>query len=108
MAVESFLDDLTNWHIRRSRRRFWKSEHDQDKRVAYATLYYVLVRLVRLLAPFTPFVTEVMYQNLVRAVQAAGLRERAPHRLAPGETPPRSTRACWKGWRWRGQSPAWA
>ncbi|MHB1317262.1 MAG: isoleucine--tRNA ligase, partial [Anaerolineae bacterium] len=69
VAVEDFLDDLTNWHIRCSRRRFWKSEHDQDKQTAYATLYYVLVRLIRLLAPMTPFVTEVMYQNLVRSVQ---------------------------------------
>ncbi|MGI6368591.1 MAG: class I tRNA ligase family protein [Anaerolineae bacterium] len=69
MAVESFIDDLTNWHIRRSRRRFWKSEHDADKQGAYATLYYVLVRLVRTLAPFVPFVSEVMYQNLVCGVQ---------------------------------------
>ena len=69
--IEAFLDDLTNWYVRRSRRRFWKSEHDADKNAAYATLYYVLVRLTRLLAPFTPFVTEVMYQNLVRGVQSA-------------------------------------
>jgi len=69
MAVEAFLDDLTNWYVRRSRRRFWKSEQDEDKYAAYATLYYVLVRLAKLLAPFTPFVTEVMYQNLVRSVQ---------------------------------------
>ncbi len=69
IAVEALLDDLTNWYVRRSRRRFWKSEQDADKRVAYATLYYVLVRLIKLLAPFTPFVTEVIYQNLVRSVQ---------------------------------------
>jgi isoleucyl-tRNA synthetase len=69
--IEAFVDDLTNWYVRRSRRRFWKSEHDADKNAAYATLYYVLVRLIRLLAVFTPFVTEVMYQNLVRAVQPA-------------------------------------
>jgi len=68
VLIEELLDDLTNWYVRRSRRRFWKSERDADKRAAYATLYYVLVRLVRLLAPFTPFVTEVMYQNLVREV----------------------------------------
>jgi isoleucyl-tRNA synthetase len=68
-VVEGFLDDLTNWYVRRSRRRFWKSEHDADKNAAYAALYYVLVRLIRLLAPFTPFVTEVMYQSLVCAVQ---------------------------------------
>ena len=69
ISVEAFLDDLTNWYVRRSRRRFWKSEHDADKNSAYATLYHVLVKLLKLLAPFTPFVTEAMYQNLVRAVQ---------------------------------------
>ncbi len=69
--VEAFLEDLTNWYVRRSRRRFWKSELDSDKDHAYATLYHVLVKLTRVLAPFTPFVTEVMYQNLVCAVQPA-------------------------------------
>ncbi|HEC34719.1 MAG TPA: isoleucine--tRNA ligase, partial [Chloroflexi bacterium] len=68
LAVEPFLDDLTNWYVRRSRRRFWKSEQDADKNAAYATLYQVLTTLCRLLAPFTPFVTETMYQNLVRSV----------------------------------------
>ena len=68
-VVEPFLDDLTNWYVRRSRRRFWKSEHDSDKQTAYATLYHVLVTLCKLLAPVTPFATEVMYQNLVRSVQ---------------------------------------
>ncbi len=82
VSVEAFIDDLTNWHIRRSRRRFWKSEHDQDKQTAYATLYYVLVRLVRVLAPFVPFVTEVMYQNLVRGVQP-GAYESVHHTLWP-------------------------
>jgi len=69
LAIEAFVDDLTNWYIRRSRRRFWKSEADEDKRTAYATLYYVFVRLIRVLAPIIPFVTEAMYQNLVRGVQ---------------------------------------
>jgi isoleucyl-tRNA synthetase len=67
-VVEAFLDDLTNWYVRRSRRRFWKSEHDSDKNTAYASLYHVLVKLAKTLAPFTPFVAEVMYQNLVRSV----------------------------------------
>jgi len=71
LAIDAFLDDLSNWYIRRSRRRFWKSTHDLDKHTAYATLYHVLVKLCKLLAPLTPFVTEVMYQNLVRAVQPA-------------------------------------
>ena len=69
LSLQELLDDLTDWYVRRNRRRFWKSERDDDKRTAYATLYYVLVRMIRLLAPFTPFITEVMYQNLVRAVQ---------------------------------------
>jgi isoleucyl-tRNA synthetase len=68
MAVEPLLDDLTNWYVRRSRRRFWKSEHDADKESAYATLYHVLRTVCRLLAPIVPFVTETMYQNLVRSV----------------------------------------
>lgn len=65
-AVEVFLDDLSNWYVRRSRRRFWRGQLDADKRAAYQTLYHVLVKLGKLIAPVTPFVTEVMYQNLVR------------------------------------------
>ncbi|MBI4675263.1 MAG: isoleucine--tRNA ligase [Chloroflexi bacterium] len=65
--VEAFLDDLSNWYVRRSRRRFWRGQLDADKRAAYATLYHVLVKLAKLIAPITPFVTEVMYQNLVRS-----------------------------------------
>ncbi|MEX1248312.1 MAG: class I tRNA ligase family protein [Anaerolineales bacterium] len=67
LAVESLIDDLTNWYVRRSRRRFWRSEQDADKKLAYATLYHVLVKLVGTLAPLTPFVAEEMYQNLVGA-----------------------------------------
>ncbi len=67
-AVEFFLDGLSNWYVRRSRRRFWKSEADADKNAAYSTLYTVLTTLTRVLAPLTPFVTEEMYQNLVRRV----------------------------------------
>ncbi len=69
LAVEAFIDDLSNWYVRRSRRRFWKGEQDDDKERAYATLYHVLVKLVRLMAPFIPFVTEVAYQNLVTGVR---------------------------------------
>ena len=68
--LELLLDDLSNWYVRRSRRRFWKSEADTDKSAAYATLYHVLVEYTKLLAPFVPFVTEDMYQNLVRTVDA--------------------------------------
>ena len=60
-----FIDNLTNWYIRRSRRRFWKSENDKDKDVAYRTLYYVLVEFVKVMAPFLPFLTEAIYRNLV-------------------------------------------
>jgi len=70
LVTESLLEDLTNWYVRRSRRRFWKSELDSDKEEAYATLYHILVKLSRLMAPILPFVTEVMYQNLVRGVQS--------------------------------------
>jgi isoleucyl-tRNA synthetase len=66
--LESFLDDLSNWYVRRSRRRFWKSETDNDKAAAYATLHHVLVEFIKLLAPFIPFTTEAMYQNLVRSI----------------------------------------
>ncbi|MCB9422664.1 MAG: isoleucine--tRNA ligase [Ardenticatenaceae bacterium] len=66
--LEALLDDVSNWYVRRSRRRFWKSEADADKNAAYATLYSVLVDFVKLLAPFIPFTTEEMYQNLVCAV----------------------------------------
>jgi isoleucyl-tRNA synthetase len=68
-TVGAFIEDLTNWYVRRSRRRFWKSQSDADKSTAYATLYHVLVKLIRVLAPMTPFVTEAMYQNLVRGVR---------------------------------------
>ncbi len=69
--VESFVEDLSNWYVRRSRRRFWKSEDDADKRAAYSTLYACLVTLSRLLAPFLPFLAEEMYQNLVRSHDSA-------------------------------------
>ena len=67
-ACEAFWDDLSNWYIRRSRRRLWKGEHDTDKQSGYETLYYILVTLVRALAPLVPFITEDIYQNLVRSI----------------------------------------
>jgi isoleucyl-tRNA synthetase len=66
-AFEQFLDDLSNWYLRRSRRRFWKSESDVDKLAAFATLYEVLEGCCRLMAPVLPFVTEEVYQNIVRS-----------------------------------------
>jgi len=59
-----FIDNLSNWYIRRSRKRFWKSENDTDKNEAYATLHYVLITLAKLMAPFTPFISEEIYRNL--------------------------------------------
>ena len=59
-----FVEDLTNWYIRRSRRRFWKSTNDGDKQNAYRTLRYVLVQLSKVAAPFTPFIAEEIYTNL--------------------------------------------
>jgi len=66
--IEGFIDVLSNWYVRRSRRRFWKSENDADKLAAYNTLYQCLVTLTKLLAPFLPFLAEEMYQNLVGSV----------------------------------------
>src|SRR5690606_23202130 len=68
-AIERFVDQLSNWYVRRNRRRFWKAASGEDKVSAYATLYECLETLTRLLAPFVPFISEAMYQNLVRRVR---------------------------------------
>lgn len=62
--IVKFMDNLTNWYIRRSRKRFWKSENDWDKLQAYETLYFALVELTKILAPFMPFVSENIFKNL--------------------------------------------
>jgi isoleucyl-tRNA synthetase len=75
-AIADFVDVLSNWYVRRSRRRFWKpvlstvegSEYDSDKAAAYQTLYTCLTTVAKLMAPFTPFIAEELYQNLVRTV----------------------------------------
>lgn len=67
-AIESFVDQLSNWYVRRNRRRFWKSTDPEDKRSAYLTLYECLNTAHRLMAPFVPFLAENVYQNLVRKV----------------------------------------
>ncbi len=68
-AIESFVvDDLSNWYVRRSRRRFWKSENDNDKISAYFALYNCLVTVSKLLAPFMPFLADELYRNLVISV----------------------------------------
>ena len=64
-AILPFIDDASNWFVRRSRRRFWKSDDDEDKNEAYETLHYVLVKISILLAPFTPFLSEELYQKLI-------------------------------------------
>ncbi len=74
-----FLDDLTNWYIRRSRRRFWKSEHSDDKLCAYTTLYTVMLEFTELMAPFTPFLADEVYEQLrvtpdTQAVDSVHLR----------------------------------
>ena len=66
--IQNFVDTLSKWYLRRSRRRFWKSESDSDKETAYATLYEALTTISKLLAPTMPFMAEELYQNLVYAV----------------------------------------
>ena len=73
-----FLDDASNWYVRRSRRRFWKSEDDVDKNDAYRTLHYVLVRLSYILAPFTPFLAEELYHNLTGDDESIHLKDWLP------------------------------
>jgi isoleucyl-tRNA synthetase len=67
-AIEGFVDELSNWYVRRNRRRFWKGELDADKRAAHATLHEVLTTLVRLMAPITPHLADAVWENLVVAV----------------------------------------
>jgi isoleucyl-tRNA synthetase len=67
-AIESFVDQLSNWYVRRNRRRFWKSTNPEDKHIAYLTLYECLTGVSELMAPFVPFLAENVYQNLVREV----------------------------------------
>lgn len=69
-----FLDGLSNWYVRRSRKRFWKSENDTDKNQAYHTLYYVLVQLTKLIAPFTPYMAEDIYKQLTADKQSVHLQ----------------------------------
>jgi isoleucyl-tRNA synthetase len=75
--IETFVDRLSNWYVRRSRRRFWKSGSDTDKLAAYHTLYECLLTVSKLLAPFTPFVAEELYRNL--AAGGAGGQPESVH-----------------------------
>ena len=65
LAIEDFTDELSNWYVRRNRSRYWSQELTEDKIGAYVTLYKVLVTLCQVAAPFIPFITEEIYQNLV-------------------------------------------
>ena len=69
-AIEAFVDDLSNWYVRRSRDRFWGAEAGPDKQAAYATLYEVLVTVAKLAAPFVPFLADELYRNLVGSVDS--------------------------------------
>jgi isoleucyl-tRNA synthetase len=69
--IASFVEELSNWYVRRSRRRFWKEGQSADKDAAYRTLYTCLATLARLLAPFTPYISEALYRNLVATHDAA-------------------------------------
>ena len=81
-AIGEFVDELSNWYVRRSRRRFWKGEDDTDKKAAHSTLYECLSTVAKLTAPFTPFVAESLYQNLVR-----GADDEAPDSVHLAEWP---------------------
>jgi len=72
-GVLPFVDDLSNWFVRRSRRRFWKSEDDADKNEAYWTLYTILTKLAVILAPFTPFLAEELYQQMTGSGESVHL-----------------------------------
>ncbi len=86
LAFVSLLDDLSNWYVRRSRRRYWKTETDLDKDTAYKTLWHVLVKMSRSLAPIIPFLTEEIYQNLVRSLYTDA-RQSIHHTLWPEADP---------------------
>ena len=68
--LQEFIDQLSNWYVRRSRRRFWKSENDVDKQSGYITLHRCLVTVAKLMAPLAPFVSEEIYQNIVCSMDA--------------------------------------
>ncbi|HUI89288.1 MAG TPA: isoleucine--tRNA ligase [Anaerolineales bacterium] len=69
--IEAFVEKLSTWYLRRSRRRFWKSESDADKQAAYGTLYSALITISKLIAPAMPFLADELYQNLVRSLDQA-------------------------------------
>ncbi len=80
--VEKFVETLSTWYVRRSRRRFWKNDSSADKQAAYSTLYNTLVTVAKLIAPAMPFIAEELYQNLVRSID-----ETAPESVHIAEWP---------------------
>lgn len=76
--VLPFVDDASNWYVRRSRRRFWKGDDDADKQDAYTTLHYVLTRLAFVLAPFTPFMAEELYNKMTGDKESIHLKNWLP------------------------------
>ena len=85
--IHRFVDDLSNWYVRRSRRRFWKSQSDRDKAAAYQTLYETLRTVCQLMAPFAPFSSDAMYRNLSNgeSVHLSDFPEPSPHHDAQVE-----------------------
>lgn len=73
LKIENFVDELSNWYVRRNRNRFWGNELTDDKLGAFVTLYRVLVTLSKVIAPFVPFIAEEIYQNLVRSLDKEAL-----------------------------------
>jgi isoleucyl-tRNA synthetase len=95
-AIEAWVDELSNWYVRRNRRRFWKSEADADKQAAYATLYECLLTTVKLAAPFVPFAAEAVYRNLALTPQPPLPAGEGEARSAGGEGAPESVHlAAW-------------
>ena len=82
LEIEKFVDALSKWYVRRSRRRFWKTEADDEKRAAYSTLYSCLRTVALLMAPITPHISEAMYQNLIR-----GVEQKAPESVHHNDWP---------------------
>ena len=84
LEIEQFIEDVSNWYVRTSRRRFWKTEQDLDKKSAYDTFYETLLTFAALAAPFTPFITEHIYQSLRKEDSATASVHLAPYPVATG------------------------
>ena len=96
LIQQFLLDDVSNWYVRRNRRRFWKSESNEDKQAAYQTLYEVLLILSKLTAPFTPFVAEALYQNLRTDRMAESVHLTDYPEVGPAETAVRDEQLEWR------------